>query len=180
MTCVDTLFCLCSRASAVLKEHHCVFVYAANSSVCCNGVRQARYHQNRCSGVLCNRKLNNTKSPTQWLLDLYLTICLQVGSEGVLFVNCQSPLGVLSALCSWKSQGLYLLRTAAAVNWFTCSFKGSGYSSRSRTGRDKYGPPVRTEYRLVVENLSSRCSWQDLKVHLESQITVGGGRVFKR
>ncbi|XP_054465925.1 serine/arginine-rich splicing factor 6-like isoform X2 [Anoplopoma fimbria] len=40
---------------------------------------------------------------------------------------------------------------------------GSGYSSRSRTGRDKYGPPVRTEYRLIVENLSSRCSWQDLK-----------------
>ncbi|KAG5835697.1 hypothetical protein ANANG_G00246750 [Anguilla anguilla] len=38
-----------------------------------------------------------------------------------------------------------------------------GYSSRSRTGRDKYGPPVRTEYRLIVENLSSRCSWQDLK-----------------
>lgn len=45
-------------------------------------------------------------------------------------------------------------------------FKGSGYSSRSRSGRDKYGPPVRTEYRLIVENLSSRCSWQDLKVHV--------------
>ncbi|CAK6976369.1 hypothetical protein E3U43_014205 [Scomber scombrus] len=41
--------------------------------------------------------------------------------------------------------------------------RSNGYSSRSRTGRDKYGPPVRTEYRLVVENLSSRCSWQDLK-----------------
>ncbi|XP_029292093.1 serine/arginine-rich splicing factor 6-like isoform X2 [Cottoperca gobio] len=40
---------------------------------------------------------------------------------------------------------------------------GSGYSSRTHTGRDKYGPPVRTEYRVVVENLSSRCSWQDLK-----------------
>ncbi|XP_061913549.1 serine and arginine rich splicing factor 6b isoform X2 [Entelurus aequoreus] len=41
---------------------------------------------------------------------------------------------------------------------------GSGYSSsRSNTGREKYGPPVRTEYRLTVENLSSRCSWQDLK-----------------
>ncbi|XP_068589173.1 serine/arginine-rich splicing factor 6-like isoform X2 [Cebidichthys violaceus] len=40
---------------------------------------------------------------------------------------------------------------------------GSGFSSRSHTGRDKYGPPVRTEYRLIVENLSSRCSWQDLK-----------------
>ncbi|XP_048877789.1 serine and arginine rich splicing factor 6b isoform X2 [Brienomyrus brachyistius] len=42
-------------------------------------------------------------------------------------------------------------------------YGSSGYSSRSRTGRDKYGPPVRTEYRLIVENLSSRCSWQDLK-----------------
>ncbi|KAM3877597.1 serine/arginine-rich splicing factor 6 [Diretmus argenteus] len=41
--------------------------------------------------------------------------------------------------------------------------RSSGYSSRSRTGREKYGPPVRTEYRLIVENLSSRCSWQDLK-----------------
>uniref|UniRef100_A0A2L2Y374 RRM domain-containing protein n=1 Tax=Parasteatoda tepidariorum TaxID=114398 RepID=A0A2L2Y374_PARTP len=28
-------------------------------------------------------------------------------------------------------------------------------------GRDKrYGPPTRTEYRLIVENLSSRVSWQ--------------------
>uniref|UniRef100_A0A8B9VJ16 RRM domain-containing protein n=1 Tax=Anas zonorhyncha TaxID=75864 RepID=A0A8B9VJ16_9AVES len=38
-----------------------------------------------------------------------------------------------------------------------------GYGYR-RSGRDKYGPPTRTEYRLIVENLSSRCSWQDLKV----------------
>ncbi|XP_077287545.1 serine and arginine rich splicing factor B52 isoform X3 [Arctopsyche grandis] len=28
---------------------------------------------------------------------------------------------------------------------------------------DKYGPPTRTEFRLIVENLSSRISWQDLK-----------------
>ncbi|XP_057679702.1 serine/arginine-rich splicing factor 6-like [Corythoichthys intestinalis] len=41
--------------------------------------------------------------------------------------------------------------------------RSGGYNSRSRPGRDKYGPPVRTEYRLIVENLSSRCSWQDLK-----------------
>uniref|UniRef100_A0A3Q3EPZ6 Serine and arginine rich splicing factor 6 n=1 Tax=Labrus bergylta TaxID=56723 RepID=A0A3Q3EPZ6_9LABR len=41
--------------------------------------------------------------------------------------------------------------------------RSNGYSSRTRAGRDKYGPPVRTEYRLIVENLSSRCSWQDLK-----------------
>ncbi|XP_061486888.1 serine/arginine-rich splicing factor 6-like isoform X1 [Rhineura floridana] len=43
------------------------------------------------------------------------------------------------------------------------SRSGGGYSSRRASGRDKYGPPVRTEYRLIVENLSSRCSWQDLK-----------------
>ncbi|CAB1454734.1 unnamed protein product [Pleuronectes platessa] len=41
--------------------------------------------------------------------------------------------------------------------------RSGGHSSWNRTGRDKYGPPVRTEHRLIVENLSSRCSWQDLK-----------------
>ncbi|XP_059185647.1 serine/arginine-rich splicing factor 6-like [Centropristis striata] len=41
--------------------------------------------------------------------------------------------------------------------------RSSGNSSWNRTGRDKYGPPVRTEHRIIVENLSSRCSWQDLK-----------------
>ncbi|XP_026258041.2 LOW QUALITY PROTEIN: uncharacterized protein LOC113192199 [Urocitellus parryii] len=40
---------------------------------------------------------------------------------------------------------------------------GGGYSSRRTSGRDKYGPPLCKEYRLIVENLSSRCSWQDLK-----------------
>ena len=38
-----------------------------------------------------------------------------------------------------------------------------GYSSRRSSGRDKYGPPLCTEFTLIVENLSSRCSWQDLK-----------------
>ncbi len=55
------------------------------------------------------------------------------------------------------------------VSWLL-SEGSSGYSSRSRSGpgREKYGPPVRTEYRLIVENLSSRCSWQDLKVSVGS------------
>ena len=26
--------------------------------------------------------------------------------------------------------------------------------------RDRYGPPVQTRYRLAVDNLSTRCSWQ--------------------
>uniref|UniRef100_A0A4W5QLY3 Serine and arginine rich splicing factor 6b n=1 Tax=Hucho hucho TaxID=62062 RepID=A0A4W5QLY3_9TELE len=48
----------------------------------------------------------------------------------------------------------------------------SGYSSRIRTGWDKYGQPVRTEYRLIVDNLSSRCSWQDLKVNTVFQVSI--------
>ncbi|KAK9498590.1 hypothetical protein O3M35_003188 [Rhynocoris fuscipes] len=31
---------------------------------------------------------------------------------------------------------------------------------------DRYGPPTRTDYRLIVENLSSRVSWQDLKDYM--------------
>ncbi|XP_033734337.1 serine/arginine-rich splicing factor 6-like isoform X2 [Pecten maximus] len=40
------------------------------------------------------------------------------------------------------------------------------FPPRRRGGRDKYGPPIRTEYRLIVENLSSRVSWQDLKDYM--------------
>ncbi|KAJ7417081.1 Serine/arginine-rich splicing factor 5 [Willisornis vidua] len=34
---------------------------------------------------------------------------------------------------------------------------------QSQSGSSRYGPPVRTEHRIIVENLSSRISWQDLK-----------------
>jgi len=54
----------------------------------------------------------------------------------------------------------------------------SGRRSRSRSGDrkdgrrpvwlDKYGPPTRTDYRVIVENLSSRVSWQDLKDFMRS------------
>ncbi|KAM7450495.1 hypothetical protein ABFA07_001796 [Porites harrisoni] len=47
---------------------------------------------------------------------------------------------------------------------------GGGGGSRGgfRGGRrpgwlDKYGPPVRTQYRVTVENMSSRTSWQGIK-----------------
>ncbi|XP_053553973.1 serine/arginine-rich splicing factor 5 [Bombina bombina] len=38
-----------------------------------------------------------------------------------------------------------------------------GYRQSNNGGPSRYGPPVRTEHRIVVENLSSRVSWQDLK-----------------
>lgn len=31
---------------------------------------------------------------------------------------------------------------------------------------EKYGPPTRTDFRLIIENLSSRVSWQDLKDYM--------------
>lgn len=45
--------------------------------------------------------------------------------------------------------------------------RGDNHSS-SRTGggisyAEKYGPPRNTDFRIIVENLSSRVSWQDLK-----------------
>jgi len=52
---------------------------------------------------------------------------------------------------------------------------GRGGGSEDRNGRvnyyesraiGKYGPPVRTKYRVIVENLSTRVSWQDLKDYL--------------
>ncbi|XP_048831054.1 serine and arginine rich splicing factor 5a isoform X1 [Brienomyrus brachyistius] len=38
-----------------------------------------------------------------------------------------------------------------------------GSYRQPRSSGSRYGPPVRTEHRLLVENLSSRISWQDLK-----------------
>lgn len=38
---------------------------------------------------------------------------------------------------------------------------GRGGGNRDRpVWLDKYGPPTRTDYRVIVENLSSRVSWQ--------------------
>lgn len=44
--------------------------------------------------------------------------------------------------------------------------RGSGRSTNSYRGNgrnDRFGPPTRTKHRVIVENLSSRVSWQDLK-----------------
>ncbi|KAL0969429.1 hypothetical protein UPYG_G00227280 [Umbra pygmaea] len=46
---------------------------------------------------------------------------------------------------------------------FTGYRQGSGGRSGGGGGSSRYGPPVRTEHRIIVENLSSRISWQDLK-----------------
>ncbi|XP_052058130.1 serine/arginine-rich splicing factor 5-like isoform X1 [Mytilus californianus] len=40
-----------------------------------------------------------------------------------------------------------------------------GYGQNNNSA-ERYGPPTRTENRLIVENLSSRVSWQDLKDYM--------------
>uniref|UniRef100_A0A1B0CQ53 Uncharacterized protein n=1 Tax=Lutzomyia longipalpis TaxID=7200 RepID=A0A1B0CQ53_LUTLO len=37
------------------------------------------------------------------------------------------------------------------------------HKQRRNEGSSRYGPPLRTEYRLIVENLSSRVSWQEVE-----------------
>nr|CAD7405192.1 unnamed protein product [Timema poppensis] len=43
----------------------------------------------------------------------------------------------------------------------------------------RYGPPTRTEYRLVVENLSSRVSWQRLREHPRNVVATTRGSVSR-
>ncbi|XP_078660587.1 serine/arginine-rich splicing factor 6-like [Branchiostoma floridae x Branchiostoma belcheri] len=60
-------------------------------------------------------------------------------------------------------------------------YYGGGYG-RSRSGRDKYGPPIRTDYRVIVENLSSRVSWQDLKDFMRQagEVTYGDAHKHRK
>jgi len=49
------------------------------------------------------------------------------------------------------------------------SMRGGGgdrYDDRKPFYASKYGPPTRTDYRVIVKNLSSRVSWQDLKDYM--------------
>ncbi|XP_035668918.1 serine/arginine-rich splicing factor 6-like [Branchiostoma floridae] len=46
--------------------------------------------------------------------------------------------------------------------------------------RKLYGPPVRTNYRLIVKNLTSRCSWQDLKDYMREAGEVTYADVHKQ
>jgi len=45
---------------------------------------------------------------------------------------------------------------------------GGGRDGNRPMWLDKYGPPTRTDNRVIVENLSSRVSWQDLKDFMRS------------
>ena len=44
---------------------------------------------------------------------------------------------------------------------------------------DKYGPPQRTKYRVVVENLSTRVSWQ-VTASIRTNYILNSGRIFSR
>lgn len=55
-------------------------------------------------------------------------------------------------------------------------FGGGGFGGGGRFGdrggfgggRSGFGPPERSKYRVIIENISSKCGWQDLKDHFRS------------
>lgn len=53
----------------------------------------------------------------------------------------------------------YFLEQQRSVNTNLKFIKLFTRNKNSRSS-SRYGPPLRTEYRLIVENLSSRVSWQ--------------------
>jgi len=57
---------------------------------------------------------------------------------------------------------------------------GGGGGDRGGGRRDKYGPPSRTDHRLIVENLSSRVSWQDLKDYMRQAGEVAYADAHKK
>ncbi|KXJ12275.1 serine/arginine-rich splicing factor 5 [Exaiptasia diaphana] len=71
-----------------------------------------------------------------------------------------------------------------SVDYGYRSRDSSGYSSSRSSRRDppRRGrtPPVRTEHRLAVTNLSSRCNWQDLKEYMSKAGEVTFADAHKR
>jgi len=69
-------------------------------------------------------------------------------------------------------RGSYGRRDSYRDSYRDRGYDRGGYGGGRRTNYydsraiGKYGPPVRTKYRVIVENLSSRVSWQDLKDYL--------------
>ncbi|XP_035660340.1 serine/arginine-rich splicing factor 6-like [Branchiostoma floridae] len=62
---------------------------------------------------------------------------------------------------------------------FGPGYRGHGGGQGSK-GKKRYGSPVRTNYRLIVKNLSSRCSWQDLKDYVRQAGEVTFADVHKQ
>lgn len=44
------------------------------------------------------------------------------------------------------------------------------------SGTNRYGPPTRTDYRVIIENLSSRISWQSVRAVGRSMVSGRGSR----
>ncbi|KAK2726816.1 serine/arginine-rich splicing factor 5-like isoform X2 [Artemia franciscana] len=98
--------------------------------------------------------------------------------KGYCFVEFDDPRDADDAV--YDLNGKDLMGERLAIEHAKGTARGGGSGGRYSSSRyppprrerkqwmDKYGPPVRTEYRLIVENLSSRVSWQDLKDHMRS------------
>lgn len=68
----------------------------------------------------------------------------------------------------YEMNGKKLLGERVTIEPARGTARGSGgrRERERRGGRSRYGPPLRTKHRLIVENLSTRISWQDLKDYM--------------
>uniref|UniRef100_A0A672Q5H1 Serine/arginine-rich splicing factor 4-like n=1 Tax=Sinocyclocheilus grahami TaxID=75366 RepID=A0A672Q5H1_SINGR len=94
--------------------------------------------------------------------------------NGYGFVEFDDPRDADDAVCDLNGKDLCGKRVIVEHTIGQRRDGGTGSRSGRRggggggggAGGDRYGPPTRTDYRLIVENLSSRCSWQDLKDYM--------------
>uniref|UniRef100_A0A8C2B8H3 Serine and arginine rich splicing factor 4 n=1 Tax=Cyprinus carpio TaxID=7962 RepID=A0A8C2B8H3_CYPCA len=90
--------------------------------------------------------------------------------NGYGFVEFDDPRDADDAVCDLNGKDLCGKRVIVEHTIGQRRDGGSRPGRSSRYGRggggERFGPPTRTDYRLIVENLSSRCSWQDLKDYM--------------
>ncbi|KXJ17986.1 serine/arginine-rich splicing factor 6 [Exaiptasia diaphana] len=96
--------------------------------------------------------------------------------NGYGFVEFEDPRDADDAV--FDCNGKELLGERILVEHSRGTSKGYSSTKHSRA-RDKYGPPTRTPWRMLVENLSSRVSWQDLKDYARQVGDVAYGDAHK-
>ncbi|XP_071833786.1 serine/arginine-rich splicing factor 4-like [Apostichopus japonicus] len=92
--------------------------------------------------------------------------------NGFGFVEFDDPQDADDAVYDLNGKELFGERVTVELARGSSRGRGGGRDSyydqprRRGGGIDKYGPPRRTDFRVTVENLSSRVSWQDLKDYM--------------
>ncbi|XP_074036346.1 uncharacterized protein isoform X2 [Leptinotarsa decemlineata] len=96
----------------------------------------------------------------------YVYLDIYMKSAGFLYKQVRRTVASLVAVAQGERVTVERARGTprGRDQWSTSSSSSS--RNNDHRSHERYGPPTRTNYRLVVENLSSRISWQDLKDYM--------------